>query len=407
LIPLNNILPLDNCLTQDQIVNYLNGATSAIDNIGIEQHFTNCELCSDAIDGLAILTHDQRIEILNNLPKQFIPKTGTTLRLGWQRVAAIASGVLFASIAGAWYYNSIYQQNNAVAKVETTIPSGIEIPSKGNKETIVADKTVINTEVAPTKIETPSVASKTPPTTTITTGKAQQINADGISNNNSGNYVYSPTTDERNTVQSIKKTPEPPSTNSYPLISELKKNENLESKKLEEQNYVSKPVATEKYKQEMPAASISASDLEIQDEARVAATKSVNKISKKQKDIYPSALQNNTSNYNYDNNTVVDNNKANTNNQAPLKNNMALTEADKRNTAFDIANTAFKNKNYKAAIVYYKSCIANNLNKDEAEYQLALSYKLNGDTQLADALFTKIKNANTRYKKAASEALSK
>jgi hypothetical protein len=399
LIPLNNILPSDNCLTQDQIINYLNGTTTALENSAIEHHFTNCTLCSDAIDGLAALSHQERTAILKNIPNQFVPKTGTTMHIGWQRIAAIASGLLIASIAGAWYYNSIYNQPNVVAKVETTIPSTIETPSVNKPENIiVADNTQ--------PIDSNVSIKNTRPTNTVTTGEVQQIGSSTLT----GKVAEAPVTKQYKTdgvpISSLSApTDEVVKANVAPRNDDVK----YEAKEATEPPVIAKE--TEKLRNEdasydktvtatAPAGTIQNYNVE---KNITKASKSI--VQKKQKDIYPAAVQNNLNNGNYnynDNNNQLENIQ-----QAKAKTYTPVTTENKTNTAFEIANTAFKNKNYKAAIVYYKSCVANNLNKDEAEYQLALSYKLNGDTQLADALFSKIANANTRFQKAASEALSK
>jgi hypothetical protein len=392
LIPLSNILPTDNCLSQAQIINYLNGTTTALENVSIEHHFTNCDICSQAIDGFASLSNADRNEVLHALPKKFIPKAGTkNIGISWQRIAAIASGLLIASVAGAWYYNNIYNNNNVVAQADTTMPSAIETPSINKTEAItITDNTV--------PIDSNLTIKNTRPTTTVTAGNAQQVARGTIAKE----IVTTP--------QPIQKSVDGTPVRGYVNASDeaakvadepVTLSKNTEEKQAEKPAIVKQETTAPKLENDRYDNNILAPANTHSNNADKAIAKVSKPISsKKQKDIYPSAIQNNVSNSNLDNNYY--NNNDNTKNKIPSQPEASTT---KLSTAFDLGTAAFKNKNYKAAIVYFKTCLANNLNTEESEYQLAMAYKLNGDYNLAEDLFTKIKNKNNRYKKAATDAL--
>ena len=52
---MKQIVPNDNCLTQEQILRYLRDETSPDENRAIDRHLSRCPMCSDAIEGAMML----------------------------------------------------------------------------------------------------------------------------------------------------------------------------------------------------------------------------------------------------------------------------------------------------------------------------------------------------------------
>ena len=52
------------CLTQQQMLDYLDGKLSAEESRVVEEHVSGCELCSDALEGLANLKHKEQLPVI-------------------------------------------------------------------------------------------------------------------------------------------------------------------------------------------------------------------------------------------------------------------------------------------------------------------------------------------------------
>ena len=52
---MKQIVPNDNCLTQEQILRYLRDETSPDETRAIDRHLTRCPMCSDAMEGAMML----------------------------------------------------------------------------------------------------------------------------------------------------------------------------------------------------------------------------------------------------------------------------------------------------------------------------------------------------------------
>ncbi len=61
---LMNIFSGSPCLSQQQLLDYLHGKLSEEEKNAMEQHLAGCELCSDALEGLAAMEHPEQIPVI-------------------------------------------------------------------------------------------------------------------------------------------------------------------------------------------------------------------------------------------------------------------------------------------------------------------------------------------------------
>ncbi|WP_162277680.1 zf-HC2 domain-containing protein [Chitinophaga rupis] len=52
------------CPAQQQLLNYVQGKLSAAEQHEVEKHVADCELCSDALEGLAAIPQKERLPVM-------------------------------------------------------------------------------------------------------------------------------------------------------------------------------------------------------------------------------------------------------------------------------------------------------------------------------------------------------
>ncbi len=98
----------EDCLSEEQILNYLNGKMSPYEQHKAEMHLLDCELCSDALEGIQIMKNPNDLKTINADLKQNIvsyleeeeenPKV--KVMFPWRIAAAFA--LIFVSAATLW-----------------------------------------------------------------------------------------------------------------------------------------------------------------------------------------------------------------------------------------------------------------------------------------------------------------
>jgi hypothetical protein len=376
-----NILSHNACLSELQIINYLQQKCNANDCAIIEHHFTNCALCSDAIDGYSILSNDEINKIIADLPKEFTPKKTVekpTFYIGWKRVAAIASSLLVASVAGAWFYNNVYHGHNTVAQ---NIAKNTISETKDLENIAITDSSSNTITNEPQK----TIIQNTAPIAEIKTGKLNEVSV--VQNDVASAVASAPQAPP--TIQKIE-VPTPAREEIVVANDEQLRNKNEEAKAAEVDN--TRYVTTEKATQAAVAQTKNLTE-------EVVAKKTAQV--KKYKEIYPSALANNYSNNNYNNDNNV------SNGYVVPQQATAATSKDKYLSAntFDIALSNFNSKNYSTALPLFQKCIQENINAQEAEYKLALCYKYLNQESKATEIFLKISASKSKFKKAAAREI--
>lgn len=99
------------CPTQDQLLAYVENKLSPAERHEVERHIADCELCSEAVEGLAAITHKERIpgwlrqakwDVLQKLRKKTRKKRKEHYYL---YIAVISLLILFLAIAVFWLYH--------------------------------------------------------------------------------------------------------------------------------------------------------------------------------------------------------------------------------------------------------------------------------------------------------------
>jgi hypothetical protein len=130
----NNIFSLSNCLSKQQLVNYIQHKLDRDEVYIVESHLNDCPFCSDAIDGLmdADLTEMQTTiqEIKPNLIHahiQHLPSENTnthpapfTISSNKNKWMIAASILLLFGLGGYSVYSFVHQQSHELAKNEET-----------------------------------------------------------------------------------------------------------------------------------------------------------------------------------------------------------------------------------------------------------------------------------------------
>lgn len=105
---LKNIFNTGECLTQNELFDYLAGRLHGERLRKAELHIADCELCADAVEGLSLLTETEQhssFENLDNRIKERV-KEQPVLYVLFKRAVAIAA-VLLLMIGGAFYLNEL------------------------------------------------------------------------------------------------------------------------------------------------------------------------------------------------------------------------------------------------------------------------------------------------------------
>ncbi len=159
---LKNILAQTDCLTQEQIMAYLENKLSAIELHEVENHIADCMLCSEAIEGLQNIApqeiKSQLAEIddqLNDLlfadepkeQKQLTPKhlLNPTLKpkpktISWRAAAAIFILIFVSSLVVFSYINN----NTSWLKSSTNEMVINEKPTKNNENNAKSNEQLVN-----------------------------------------------------------------------------------------------------------------------------------------------------------------------------------------------------------------------------------------------------------------------
>lgn len=59
-----NIFSESPCLNQQQMMDYLGGRLSEEEKSAVEHHLSDCDLCSDALEGLTSIAHKEQIPVI-------------------------------------------------------------------------------------------------------------------------------------------------------------------------------------------------------------------------------------------------------------------------------------------------------------------------------------------------------
>lgn len=107
---LHNIFDHSNCLSQDVLLNYRNGNLTAEQRHKVERHLLDCEMCSDALEGMSQMPDEQvskNIADLNTaIDNRLLKKDGKRFFLYEYRTQlAVAASVIFI-LGLVWFFRN-------------------------------------------------------------------------------------------------------------------------------------------------------------------------------------------------------------------------------------------------------------------------------------------------------------
>ncbi len=134
------------CLTEDQLLLYMRNELNATEKHHIEKHLLECELCSDALDGLQLIESPQELatvfaELNGQLDERVNQKETRIIKMfPWWRIAAV---LCIITIGGA---TMLYLQNESkkVENLTAETKQEITISSPGNFELKPSEPTLAN-----------------------------------------------------------------------------------------------------------------------------------------------------------------------------------------------------------------------------------------------------------------------
>jgi TolA-binding protein len=113
------------CISEQQLLSYINNNLSPSEKRQVELHLTDCELCSDALEGLRLLQGDDRAteivaELKHHINKKLEGRTRPLiLQNQWMQVAAVFF-ILAIAISGYIYIKQFGHTQVALGKAEKT-----------------------------------------------------------------------------------------------------------------------------------------------------------------------------------------------------------------------------------------------------------------------------------------------
>lgn len=157
----NSIFNHDDCVAGDVLLKYAHNELSSIDKNKVEKHLLDCELCSDALEGLQMVKNrDVVASLKNEVAEKFGGQVsaGTTkgkiIKLEFKTVLAIAASVALL-IVSVYVFNKSLKDEKVVADSKVTEDFAEEIlkmPEPAKAEEYKSDSEPAATTPAATKI---------------------------------------------------------------------------------------------------------------------------------------------------------------------------------------------------------------------------------------------------------------
>ncbi len=121
----------EHCLTEDQLLLYLQNKLSAFEQHHVEKHLLDCELCTDALEGLQMTSSKNLSETFAELNQQLDKRVKQEEKkiipfYPWLRIAAVF--VLIAASAATFFYlqKEQKQEEKIVAEKKPDLPPAAE-----------------------------------------------------------------------------------------------------------------------------------------------------------------------------------------------------------------------------------------------------------------------------------------
>ncbi len=114
------------CISEQAMFDYIDKKLSARENHSVEKHLLHCELCSDALEGLELITNSrERIGAINQKVREYnaVPKKETRIiSFNYKLIISIAASILLL-IGGVFFFNQFSKKDGmAEFKSENVVP---------------------------------------------------------------------------------------------------------------------------------------------------------------------------------------------------------------------------------------------------------------------------------------------
>jgi len=109
----NDLFTITQCPSQQQLLDYVQGRLTQEQQHEVEMHLADCELCSEAVEGLATIKQKEQIPVwLQQMRNQMLRKLRSRKRRKDQvtyytQLAIIVIVILFIILAAFWAYHFI------------------------------------------------------------------------------------------------------------------------------------------------------------------------------------------------------------------------------------------------------------------------------------------------------------
>nr|WP_240915333.1 zf-HC2 domain-containing protein [Chitinophaga oryziterrae] len=109
----NDLFTTTQCPSQQQLLDYVQGRLTPEQQHEVEMHLADCELCSEAVEGLATIKQKEQIPVwLQQMRNQMLRKLRSRKRRKdhvayYTQLAIIVIVILFILLAAFWAYHFI------------------------------------------------------------------------------------------------------------------------------------------------------------------------------------------------------------------------------------------------------------------------------------------------------------
>lgn len=126
------------CISKQKMFDYIDNKLSAKEQHLVEKHLLDCELCSDALEGLQMLKDRKRIQTIDLIIKNrmaVLPEK-KIISINLKLVTSIAAGILLL-VGGIFFFknfNSSKMMGSSVAEIKETTSKDFELEEAANKD---------------------------------------------------------------------------------------------------------------------------------------------------------------------------------------------------------------------------------------------------------------------------------
>ena len=117
----DKIFTSTSCLNEEQLLRYTKNELSAIDKHQAEMHMIDCDLCSDALEGLVLLSGNKIIEDTLSEVRKLIHKDIKYKKPETYRIWLSAASLIFIIGITFYIYNQVHQPATELLSEEKSI----------------------------------------------------------------------------------------------------------------------------------------------------------------------------------------------------------------------------------------------------------------------------------------------